>query len=248
VLTGNSASFAGTTHVTGGALRVDGTLGAAASTLSVSSGGTLAGRGTVGGDVAITDGILAPGASPGTLTINGDLSLTSASILNYEFGEANVVGGALDDLTVVGGDLTLDGILNVATPTGGTFGPGLYRVISYGGTLIDNGLDLGTMPPGSDVFVQTGFVGRVNLVNAAGLTLNYWDGTGPKFDGAINGGNGIWQTQGGNDNWTEPTGAVNAPYSQGAFAIFAGAPGTVTVDTGPGAVLHRACSSPPAAT
>src|SRR3546814_4305166 len=36
--------------------------------------------------------------SPGTLTINGDLTLNGASILDLEFGQANVVGGPLNDL------------------------------------------------------------------------------------------------------------------------------------------------------
>ncbi|MBZ9875022.1 autotransporter outer membrane beta-barrel domain-containing protein, partial [Mesorhizobium sp. BR1-1-9] len=67
--------------------------------------------------------------------------------------------------------------------------------------------------------------------------LNYWDGdAGPKFDGTVNGGNGTWQGSSGNDNWTEATGVVNAAYSDGAFAIFAGQGGTVTVDNGLGQV------------
>ena len=52
----------------------------------------------------------------------------------------------------------------------------------------------------------------------------------------INGGAGLWQAGGGNDNWTEATGAVNAPYSDGAFAVFGGTGGTVTVDNSLGGV------------
>ena len=44
-------------------------------------------------------------------------------------------------------NLTLAGTLNVALTPGGVFDPGLYRV-SYAGTLTDNGLVLGTVPPG----------------------------------------------------------------------------------------------------
>src|SRR5690606_20654149 len=80
--------------------------------------------------------------------------------------------------------------------------------------------------------------GQVNLVNTAGLTLSFWDGAaGPKNNGAINGGDGIWQVGGGNNNWTEASGAVNADYAQDSFAIFQVAPGTVTVDNSAGAVL-----------
>ena len=235
-LTGNSATFAGTTNVTAGRLQVDGTLGNAASTLSVSNGAALGGRGSIGGNVAIADGILSPGDSPGTLTIAGNLTLASTSILDYELGQSNVAGGTLNDLTVVGGNLTLDGTLNVTTAAGGSYGAGLYRLFTYGGTLTDNGLVIGSMPAGSTSFVQTSVANQVNLFNTAGLTLNYWDGTGPAFNSVINGGSGTWQASAGNNSWTDSTGVVNAAYTDGAFAIFAGAPGTVTVDDSLGAV------------
>ncbi len=237
-LSGDSSAFSGSTSVSAGTLRVNGTLGSAGSTMSVASGGTLGGSGTVGGSVAIADGILAPGNSPGTLTINGNLSLASASVLDYEFGQAGVVGGPLNDLTVVGGNLTLDGTINVAVPPGGSYGPGLYRVISYGGMLTDNGLALGTLPAGSVNQVQTAVAGQVNLINTAGLPVDFWDGAGaPRHNGAVNGGDGVWQAPAGNDNWTETTGAINAPYVDSSFAIFAGTPGTVTVDNSLGAVV-----------
>src|SRR3546814_1742281 len=89
--------------------------------------------------------MLAPGKSPGTLTINGDLSLAAGSVLDFEFGAANVVGGPLNDLIEVGGDLVLDGTINVDVSAGGDFGGGVYRVFNYDGTLTNNGLALGTM-------------------------------------------------------------------------------------------------------
>src|SRR5690606_6912317 len=79
------------------------------------------------------------------------------------------------------------------------------------------------------------------LVNTAGMALRYWDGdAGPRNDGNINGGNGSWQAFGvapanGNDNWTED-GTANAPFEDGAFAVFMGAAGMVTVDNSLGAV------------
>ncbi len=122
-----------------------------------------------------------------------------------------------------------------STP-GGSFDPGVYRVFSYGGALTDNGLAIGTIPS-PDFYLQTSIANQVNLVNTAGLTLNYWDGAaGPKNNGVPDGGNGVWQASAGNDNWTEATGLVNAPYRDGAFAIFPTAPGTVTVDASLGAV------------
>src|SRR3546814_1853807 len=91
-----------------------------------------------------------------------------------------------------------------------------------GGTLIDNGLSLGTLPGGgSSAVIQTSVAGQVNLINANGLFLNFWDGAaGPKFDDAINGGDGLWQSGAGNNNWTDGGGSLNAPYQDAGFAVF----------------------------
>ena len=75
---------------------------------------------------------------------------------------------------------------------------------------------------------------QVNLVNTNGLTLNYWDGAiGPKNDGQVNGGSGVWTANGAltNDNWTGMDGALNAPWTQSAFAVFMGQSGIVSVDS-----------------
>ena len=238
ILSGNSVAFEGSTSVTNGMLRINGVLGNGTNTMTVSSGGRLGGTGTFGGNVLIGNGVLAPGNSPGMLVITGNLSLASASVLDYEFGEAGVVGGPRNDLTVVGGNLTLDGTLNLSASANGAFGPGLYRVISYGGTLTDNGLEIGTQPAGSGTSVQTAVARQVNLLNTAGLTLDFWDGDAtPRHNGQIEGGPGAWQAAGGNDNWTDSTGVVNAPYAPGTFAVFSGTPGTVTIDNSLGAVI-----------
>jgi fibronectin-binding autotransporter adhesin len=238
VLTG-SGSYAGATNVGAGTLLVNGNFGGATGATSVAAGASLGGMGTIGGNVALADGaILSPGAGgAGTLAIGGNLSLAAGTTLAYEFGKADIAGGALNDLVTVGGNLALDGTINVTVPTGGAFDAGVYRVFTYGGTLTDNGLTLGTMPGGSSVSVQTSISGQVNLVNSAGLTLSFWDGgTGAKNNGLINGGSGVWQNSTGNDNWADAKGMVNAPYSTGTFAIFAGTGGAVTVDNNLGQV------------
>ncbi|WP_033074182.1 autotransporter-associated beta strand repeat-containing protein [Sphingopyxis sp. MWB1] len=236
---GGVGSYSGGTAVTAGTLLVNGNYAGVSSLTSVASGASLGGTGTLGGDVTLADGaMLAPGAGgAGTLNIGGNLSLGGGTRLAWELGEAGVVGGSLNDLVNVGGNLILDGTLDVTVPTGGAFDVGVYRLFNYGGTLTNNGLGLGIMPAGSDVAVQTSVAGQVNLVNAAGLTLNFWDGgAGPKNDGIVNGGDGIWQASGGNDNWTDANGNPNAAYSDAAFAVFGGTGGIVTVDNGVGQV------------
>ncbi len=237
VLTGNSAGFAGTTNVAAGAMWVNGSLGG---DITVASGARLGGEGRAGGNVTVADGgTLTPGAaaaSVGTLGIGGNLSLASGAALDFQFGRADSPGGPENDLIEVNGDLVLDGRINVAVAPGGTFDPGLYRIIDYGGTLNDNGLDIGTAPSATGLSVQTSIPNQVNLIYAGDLVLNYWDGNGPHGDGTINGGTGTWQASGGNTNWTDANGTDIAPFADAAFAIFMGQGGTVTVDNGPGAV------------
>src|SRR5690606_36297493 len=141
----------------------------------------------------------------------------------------NVVGGALNDLVDIGGDIVLGGTLNVQASVGGSFAPGIYRVINYAGTLTDNGLAIGTIPS-PDFYVQTSVAKQVNLVNTAGLAFRYWDGPNAKNDGVIDGGNGLWQRSTGNDNWVDDGSIPNAPFADSAFAVFLGAKGTVMVD------------------
>ncbi|WP_205965779.1 autotransporter-associated beta strand repeat-containing protein, partial [Paraburkholderia guartelaensis] len=240
VLTGTN-SYAGPTTVSAGALYINGDQTAATGATTVASGATLGGTGTLGGNVSVASGALAPGGAAGgggTLTINGNLGLTSSSTLDYRFGESSMQGGTLNDLTVVKGNLTLAGTLNVTETPGGTFGPGVYRIFTYGGALTDNGLALGTLPAGTTAVVQTSVPTEVNLVNTTGVTVYYWDGGAPanRNNGRIDGGSGTWQGPAGNDNWTGPNGMANASFTNGVFAVFEPAPGTVTVDNSTGQV------------
>ena len=129
----------GPTTVTSGELRVTGSL--ANTTVSVATGGTLAGTGTIGGAVTAS-GRLHPGDSgTGTLSFDNGLSLASSSSLELELG--TVTGS---DKIQVAGAFVLDGTVNVAESPG--FGSGTYTLAEYSGTLTDNDLTIGTMPPG----------------------------------------------------------------------------------------------------
>lgn len=91
-------TYTGDTTITGGVLRVDGSI--ATSNLAVTSGATLQGIGTVGNTSMA--GILSPGNSVGTLTVNGNLNLLAGSTYRYEI-DANQQG----DLVVVSGRATI---------------------------------------------------------------------------------------------------------------------------------------------
>ncbi|MCG3101632.1 autotransporter-associated beta strand repeat-containing protein, partial [Enterobacter sp. DRP3] len=237
-LRGNN-TYTGATTVSAGSLYVNGNQSSATGLTTVLSGASLGGTGTIGGSVTIAGGgTLTPGASAdsvGTLTIKGNLALSTGSILNYSLGQAGTVGGTLNDLTIVNGNLTLGGTLNVVTSVGGTFDAGVYRIISYSGSLTNNGMALGLLPAGANATLQTSVAGQVNLINNyAGTT--FWDGTTGHDNSIIDGGSGIWNTGvGANSNWTDGSGAANGVYSTN-FAVFQGTPGTVTVDNSQGQV------------
>jgi autotransporter-associated beta strand protein len=235
-LTGAS-SYTGSTLVASGALYVNGNQSAATGATSVSTGATLGGNGTLGGDVNVADGAtLAPGAvgAVGTLTINGSLNLASGALLNFDFAQASG-GTQASDLINVKGNLTLAGTLNASVASGGDLGPGVHRLINYDGSLVNNGLNLGTLPSDHWV-VQTGVAHQVNLVDTSGMNFSYWDGAGPKENNAINGGSGTWEAGGPDASWTDASGALNAHYTNGSFAVFQDDPGTVTVNNSNGAV------------
>ncbi|MCD9121135.1 autotransporter outer membrane beta-barrel domain-containing protein [Cupriavidus sp. UGS-1] len=237
VLTGAN-SYSGTTTVQAGTLLVDGNQAGATGATTVQGGATLGGTGTLGGSVTLANGAtLSPGATGavGALTVNGNLSLASGAALDYQFGQANTPGGPLNDLTVVNGNLALGGVLNVSVSPGGSFDPGVYRIFNYAGTLTNSGLSIGAGPAGT-YYVQTSVANQVNLVNNTGITLNFWNGAGSPNSGAIHGGDGTWQGMAGKDNWADSTGNSSGPYAGGAFAVFAAAPGTVTVDNSLGHV------------
>jgi hypothetical protein len=120
-LSGNNNTYSGGTIVNNGTLLVSNTSGSGTGTGAVTVGplGTLGGTGTISGKVTFTlsgsdGGTLAPGNTPGTLTIDDDLVLNSASKLAYELSAANQSPGAPNnDYVVVTGDLTLAGDLRV---------------------------------------------------------------------------------------------------------------------------------------
>lgn len=214
--------FSGQTLVTGGTLTIDGVHGDNSHSMNVSGGATLGGSGIIGGDVTIADATLAPGNSPGMLTIGGDLTLGSASILDFELGSPTGTAGVDSDLIEVGGNLILDGTLNV-TDAGG-FGAGLYRLANYGGTLTDNGLDIGNVPAGFDeagFTLQTETAGQVNLLAAEpDRDFIFWDGANSAANGAIDGGTGTWTVD--STNWTVDDGSANGAYDPEDFLIFSG--------------------------
>jgi hypothetical protein len=71
--------------------------------VSVNTGATLGGGGTINGDVNVSGGMVAPGTSAGTLVINGDL-IIDTGVLSLEQGDLLDVSG----LVQIGADVQVD--------------------------------------------------------------------------------------------------------------------------------------------
>ncbi len=122
-LSGDTSSYSGDVHVKGGTLTLAAeTLGG--SSLDVWADATLDGTGTIAADVTNL-GTIAPGNSPGLLTIDGDYTQDATATLLIEL--SGLTRGDEYDALIVTGNLTLAGALNVVlldgfeTAVGDTF-------------------------------------------------------------------------------------------------------------------------------
>ena len=129
--------------------------------LSISSAATLSGVGTINGNVTLVNGAtLAPGLSgAGTQTVVGAVVLNPTTVLDYSFGAPGGAGGLVN----ITGNLTLDGTVNVANLGG--LATGSYTLFSYTGSLINNILNVGTLPAGFSATVSNDTVNQLVLLN-----------------------------------------------------------------------------------
>ena len=124
LLTGTS-TYTGATTVNAGRLSVNGSI--ANSTVTVNAAGMLGGIGVIG-STTINGGTLSPGNSIGTLTVQGNLVLTSASAYLVE------VSPTAADRTNVTGTASLGGTVQAVFGPGGSFARS-YTILSAGGLL-----------------------------------------------------------------------------------------------------------------
>ena len=142
-----------------------------AGSVNVANGTLLGGTGTIAGAVSVLGGgIVAPGTSPGTLTVNNIFSLADTSVLEFEVNAADqTVGSGVNDLIAGVTNLTLDGVLNVTGSGDFTaiVAPATWRLFNYSGILTNNTLTLGSTPTlaaGQSFTLDTATSGQVNLV------------------------------------------------------------------------------------
>ncbi|MEO7297304.1 MAG: autotransporter-associated beta strand repeat-containing protein [Verrucomicrobiota bacterium] len=99
----------------------------------------LSGSGVILGNITAVRGArLAPGDSAaGTLSMSNNLTLNDGALINFNLADSAGEGGGTNDLLVVGGDLTLSGIVTVNLSFLNNFpaSPATYTLIRYGGAL-----------------------------------------------------------------------------------------------------------------
>jgi len=241
-LSGNSTGYTGTTTVSAGLLSVTGAL--ASSPITVSSGGSLGGSGTVGSVTIGSGGRIAPGTSPGTLTVDS-LTWEGGGFYDWELYDANGPAGTGYDTISSSGALTIDA-------TSGN--PFTIRLLTLSGTNPDtpgNALNFNTAVSSTFTLGTFGSISgfsadkfsfdRTGFTNTTGgsfsvittgvtdniLSLVYTPPVITAYD--YTGGTGDWNTAG---NWLNATG----PSGSGTAAIiFSGAGGgTATNDLASG--------------
>jgi autotransporter-associated beta strand protein len=117
---GGASTNLGNVTVNGGTLNVNGSL--TGSSLSVATGATLSGDGTITGDVsALSGATIAPGTTIGQLD-TGNFTLNSGATLSLEIG--GVTAGTQYDQLNVTGNVTLGGNLSLSLLGGFTPAPG----------------------------------------------------------------------------------------------------------------------------
>jgi autotransporter-associated beta strand protein len=172
-LSGNNA-YTGVTTVNSGSLIVNGSI-AASSAVSVNSGALLGGIGTVPSTTVNNGGMLAPGSSIGTLTVQGNLVLSTASTYLIEVSPTSA------DRTNVSGTATLAGTVNAAFASG-SYVTRNYTILSatsgLSGTF--DALTMTNLPAGFNANLSyTGTDVTLNLTanmggprNISGLSIN----------------------------------------------------------------------------
>jgi autotransporter-associated beta strand protein len=170
---------------------------------------TLSGNGTVLGTVSEGTGIIAPGSSVGTLTVGGlTLSGTGGTLAIELNSTSTTVGGTVNDLIQVNGDLSL----NDAAPTTVNFtflnGPnaaGTYTIMKYTGALTGTAAGLTNTQGFAVTFTVGGGFVRATFMAAPAQSL-VWQGGDPA-------GN-IWDLTTTSLNWSNTTAHVMTNFYQ----------------------------------
>lgn len=213
VITGD-LGHTGTTIISNGIVAIGGTLNNSSAVI-VTNTGTLAGNGLIGAPITVASANgpsaahlrmgISPMNVPDTLTVS-NLTLGVGTELDFKLGASTTVGGGINDLLVVQGNLTIDpnAVVNVLPMQG--LAAGTYTIITYNGTLTGQFASAvgGLTRYGMSLDYST--PGQIKL-NVSGSNANLvWTGT-----------NTTWNVL-GTFNWTN--GATRDQFKEGDAVTF----------------------------
>ncbi len=137
----NALNLAGNTLLkTGeGTVLINNVLNSGGGNVDVQSG-TVSGAGTIGGNLTNASGSIAPGMSPGKLTVGGDFQQQAAGTLQIEIG--GMTQGEQYDVLAVNGSATVNGTLEVSLIEGFSPPGGQEFTVLTSAVLTDEGLTL----------------------------------------------------------------------------------------------------------
>ncbi|MGF2410948.1 MAG: T9SS type A sorting domain-containing protein [Ferruginibacter sp.] len=149
----------------------------ATTTFNNNSGASIKGNGVFNfASVFNNNGIIAPGLSPGLLTINGPEPLSVNSNLQIEMLDGSGAGTGHDQL-IRAGNITLAGTLTI-TQTG-TVPNGTYTIINLTSGTVSGNFATTNLPVGYSVLINAT---NVQLVRSGALPLNLISFTGSKLN------------------------------------------------------------------
>jgi autotransporter-associated beta strand protein len=150
---------------------------------TVATNQTLTGRGTVVGPLNLSNSnsLVNPGAvgAAGTLSVTGDFNLSNGT-LRLDLANVTTVGGDVNDIVDVTGNLNLSGTTAVAVNRlNGALAPGNYTIIEYSGALSGTAANLLVPTVRQGLTIDLNTVGVVNLVAGNGSAMSLtWSGDG----------------------------------------------------------------------
>lgn len=164
----------------------------------VNNNGAVAGSGVIS-NLLDNSGTIAPGTAPAptTLTVGG-LTLEGSGQATYNFNDTNTIGGGVNDLIAVNGNVTINGGTINVRPIGLLQLGAPYTIITYTGSLTQNGSLSVTPVEGYTFTVSTATPGQINIVPVGGPPA--WNG------GSTNNSN--WSDS---NNWAGVTIVPNEP-------------------------------------
>ena len=179
-------TFTGATSVTNGALIVNGSLNSSA--VTIRNGATLGGSGRLGAGLTMLSGsFLAPGMSPGTLTITNTFTESGSVTNRFDLSDDPAGVTKTNDLIKVFGNVALSGTNTIlVNPLDGELSAGVYPLIQFTGSLTGGTSNLIVRGVVGKPFALTNFSGTLalvvipsrppaNVVWKGGLAANAWD-------------------------------------------------------------------------